>query len=153
MSHIIDTLINLDTDHYYTEHKDIQIATRGLSDVDRKLWILNHFVKHGYEEKRKYILKSSQIVDKKTTVPVPHLPTPVTHIKEHVHKSRPTKSRPIVLSRQSSAPDSGSESGSENEQEIQEMINKFRQKHNSDDHCKRDRKVTKPKNLFWEISK
>lgn len=60
MSTIVDALINLDTDHYLSMYRDVQISTRGMSDVDRKLWILAHFVKHGYAENRKHRLKTTQ---------------------------------------------------------------------------------------------
>lgn len=59
MSHIIDQLINLDTDHYLSKYKDVQAATKGLSETDRKLWILTHVIKHGCQEGRKYKLKTS----------------------------------------------------------------------------------------------
>lgn len=58
MNKMIDTLINLDIDHYISIHKDIQLATKNMIDIDKKLWVLNHFVKHGYAERRKYRLKS-----------------------------------------------------------------------------------------------
>lgn len=58
MNKMIDTLINLDIDHYISIHKDIQLATKNMLDIDKKLWVLNHFVKHGYAERRKYRLKS-----------------------------------------------------------------------------------------------
>jgi hypothetical protein len=58
MSHLIDELINFDTDYYELLYKDLQKAVEKLNDVDKKLFLLNHFIKHGYSEKRKYRLKT-----------------------------------------------------------------------------------------------
>lgn len=60
MGDISNTLINLDTDDYYNNYKDVQVATKGMNPIDRKLWILNHFIKYGYEEHRKYKLLSHE---------------------------------------------------------------------------------------------
>lgn len=67
MNTTIDTLINLDTNHYRALYKDVQDSTKGMSETDAKLWILTHFVKHGYSEKRKYRLKSEQVHETHTS--------------------------------------------------------------------------------------
>ena len=54
MNTMIDALITLDTDYYLSVNKDLQMATNNMSEIDKKLWILTHFVKNGYSEKRKY---------------------------------------------------------------------------------------------------
>lgn len=69
MSNIIDSLINLDIDHYINSYKDVQTMVKGMTEIDRKLWVLSHLVKYGYGEGRKYRLKevgSSSSTNKKT---------------------------------------------------------------------------------------
>lgn len=65
MSNLIDQLITLDTDYYIKSYKDVQSTVKGMSEVDKKLWVLNHFVKYGYSEGRKYRLKEDQVIKTK----------------------------------------------------------------------------------------
>jgi len=57
-NNLVDSLINFDTDYYLQRYPDLQYAIRSMQEVDRKLFLLNHFIKHGYAEKRKYRLRS-----------------------------------------------------------------------------------------------
>ena len=41
MSHLIDELINFDTDYYLQSYPDLQSAIRNLNDVDKKIFLLN----------------------------------------------------------------------------------------------------------------
>ncbi len=58
MNDLIDKLVNFDTDYYLQMYPDLQTITKNMNDIEKKLFLLNHFVKHGYYEKRKYRLKS-----------------------------------------------------------------------------------------------
>ena len=139
MNNLISALINLDTANYLSQSKDLQDATKGMSEVDRQLWVLTHFVKHGYNEGRKYRLKS--------TVPVmaagevtPDAPKP--HRK---HKSK--KCDDIKESTSSDA---------------HELIKQFQQCHSDDkggvrDKCKtatpiKEKDARTKKNFFWEVT-
>ena len=153
MSNLIDTLINLDTDHYLSLYKDVQVATKNLSDVDRKLWILTHFVKHGYSEHRKYQLKTTQI----------------NQIKNRSASETKRPKPPSVRSEQKPrvSPKNDKEDSSDGEQDVQELIKKFRQKHGKEPGGVRDKPIVdnppskiRPnddprikKNFFWEISR
>jgi hypothetical protein len=178
MSTIIDALINLDTDHYLSTYKDVQVATKNLSDVDRKLWILNHFVKHGYSEGRRHRLKSSQpaiLSEKKPQNDQhKHSKKPSTEqdkphdVKPHDVKPpdvKPSDVKPLDVKHQHKKDNDDS---SDSEHDVQELIKKFRQKHGKQTGGVRDRnspdapqptpsppkeRDTKTKkNFFWEIS-
>jgi hypothetical protein len=130
MNTLIDTLINLDTDDYLLLHKDVQLATNGMSEIDQKLWILTHFIKNGYGEKRKYHLKtrpkktrSSSDTETKTKPK----PAPSEKPKERHRHSR-----------------SGDDD--DDETDVQKLIQKFREKHSKNNGGVRDKvaEVEKP---------
>jgi hypothetical protein len=59
MCTFIDSLINFDTEYYHSCYPDLQHATQGMDDVKRKLWLLTHFIRLGYMERRKFRLRYS----------------------------------------------------------------------------------------------
>jgi len=173
MNQIIDTLINLDTDHYLSTHKDVQTATRSMSDIDRKLWVLTHFVKHGYLENRKYQLKTqslkkSNVVEEKRKTPLPVNETkPITkekHVSHSTHVPPITlddvgdaRSKPVHKSTgKNKSKTDKDHSSDDDEQDVQTLIRKFRQKHSKEVGGARDKSVNDDprikKNFFWEIS-
>jgi hypothetical protein len=62
MNSLIYSLINLDTREYLKNYPDLNPFVKHLNPIDQQLWLLDHFVKHGYEEHRHY-----KIVDVKQT--------------------------------------------------------------------------------------
>lgn len=130
MDKIIDTLINLDVDHYLSCHRDVQYTTRGMTEIDRKLWVLNHFVKHGYEENRKYRIKN---IHEHGDVPHSHMSpsvSPPLSEHEHEHKHKHNKH----THKDDTTPS------------IDVLVKKFREEYEDSSTGERDRKikVTKP---------
>jgi hypothetical protein len=162
MSNILDTLINLDTEDYYARYPDIQSATKSLSDVDRKLWILSHFVKHGFAEGRKHQLKTTQ-----------QPPHKASHSKPE--KSENPRSKPDKLEKHHSKPEKKhhhhkktEDSVLDDDKDLDDLIRDFRLKHNTDsvetnpvrdqstEHKKphvlpNANEFKQKKNCFWEI--
>ena len=157
MTSIIDTLINLDTEYYLSLYKDVQSATKGMSEIDQKLWVLNHFIKYGYSEHRKYRLKTSKISDSHDEHTREHSKeTPKEHSKETSKEHHRSRSHEHTH-KQNTTPDSSSDS----EKDVQELIKNFRQKHHKDTGGVRDKPDDKSipvkndprlkRNFFWEI--
>jgi|UniRef100_A0A6C0BJT0 hypothetical protein len=179
-NHLLDRLINLDTDQYYQDYKDVQSATRKMTPTDRQLWILSHFIKNGYREHRKYRLKqgnlSPLVSTASSTASSTSGPsaTPVhSHPHSHTHSHSHTKKlSSVTLSPQSSGSNltvkhiktrqiesdtDGNESASEAEDDIsiQQLIKQFRTHHGHCDGGVRDRTdtpVTQDKGVFWDIN-
>jgi hypothetical protein len=59
LDQVLNEIIKLDADHYLRSNRDLTDATRTLSETDRKLWAVTHFIKHGYNENRTYRLIGS----------------------------------------------------------------------------------------------
>ena len=104
-----------------------------MSEVDRKLWIITHFVKHGYLENRKYRLKTCQprpVKHKSKQVDQLLTETPKHHRHSHHHTS-------------------------DSDSDVQTLIKKFRQDHTDQiGQAIRDKKIDTQlpkKNYFWEI--
>ena len=139
MNTMIDALITLDTDYYLSVNKDLQMATNNMSEIDKKLWILTHFVKNGYSEKRKYRIKQT------TQIPAPIDIEGKSQIIKNAHKH--------ALSDDISAPNFAHRHSpldtvlvlkrkhKRNDNDVQKLIQKFRDMYSKNDGGVRDKKV------------
>ena len=49
---------NFDTQYYYSQYPDLQLACRNLNEDDRHQWLLSHFYNNGFNERRHWRLKT-----------------------------------------------------------------------------------------------
>jgi hypothetical protein len=86
-----DSLINFDTEYYLSQYPDLQSSIKNLSDIDKQLWLLAHYLKHGTKEHRKYRLKYDchRKPSAKTTID----PEVKQHIDQFHQKCRSIKDR------------------------------------------------------------
>lgn len=137
MSHILDQMITLDTDHYCSNHPDLQAAVKGMSPIDQKIWLLLHYVKHGHSEGRKHKLKNqSKASGDAHAAAAPADPAP--EVRAKTTKKREHKTNKDV-------------------NDVHELIKKFQHQHHSKGDGVRDKKNDAPapmknKNVFWEIT-
>lgn len=135
MSHILDQMITLDTDHYCNTHPDLQAAVKGMSPIDQKIWLLLHYVKHGHTEGRKHKLKNQP---KASGASGDAHAAPAPEVIAKTNKKREHKTNKDV-------------------NDVHELIKKFQHQHHSKGDGVRDKKndahaPMKNKNVFWEIT-
>jgi hypothetical protein len=112
MSKIIDTMINLDTDDYLSRYNDVKNATKNMPEIDRKLWILGHFVKIGYGENRQHRIKNTTQMPTLTAQeqapnqikPKLNLPTAQDPCERHRHVSHKSCDEPKPRHREQPKP-------------------------------------------------
>ena len=144
MAQIADQMINLDTDHYCEAHSDLKKAVKGMSVIDKKIWLLTHYLKHGHAEGRRYRLKTQKAGDGGDRI--------VVKAPEKPELPKPKKN--------------GSDIG-----DVQQLIKNFQQRYGHSDGGVRDRDIVKKqdgrgefhpkpqpqihipekKTFFWEI--
>jgi len=151
MNHFADRLINLDTEHYFQNNSDLHPVVQGMSDVDRKLWLLSHFIKHGNAEARKHRLINNE---DGATIPVEEKK------KKDEKDQKERKDGKEEKKKKHRHKHSHNDDDTANIADVQLLIQRFRHKHGHDKGGKRDKSEAKKistsasasRNVFWEIT-
>lgn len=161
MTEIVDNVINLDTDDYCSRYRDIQLYTSSLTELDKKLWILTHFLKHGYDENRPYRLKTDppKCLTRKKPAQPPSEELSEHNISQRHRRPKKTPTTDVTTSEPVSKPTTSSSEQpttshhtktdlpSCERQHRSSRHTNFKQKKNNDS----DISVRDQKNYFWEV--